>query len=318
MSEKTFMTYEEQIALLQKRGLVIPNKERALRILGDGNYYNIINGYKQLFLLDKRGTEEDQFKPGTSLDEIYTLSQFDRRLREVCFARILDAECRVKSIISYEFSKRYGYRDAEYLRTENFEAINDPWYPGKTYAEHMLEDIHKTMDNALVIQNTSITHYHNEHGYIPLWVLVNVLSLGDMSRFYRCMHREDQKAIANRFDMSKPGDLAMLLRSLTLYRNCCAHDGRFYNFSTRTYLIPCTIWHERLSISYTNPKKVGQNDILALLIILRQLIRKEAFCPIVGEIEQTLATLAAELHTIDIRAVEQEMGLPANWRKLAS
>jgi len=182
----------------------------------------------------------------------------------------------------------------------------------------MLESIHRAMDHALAIQNTSITHYHNEHGYLPLWVLVNVLSLGDMSWFYRCMHRQDQMPIANRFDLSNPEDLAMLLRSLTVYRNCCAHGGRFYSFSTQRYLIPCTIWHQHLSIPYTNTEKVGQNDILALSIILRQIVRKEEFCPLVGEIGQALAALAAELHSIDVEAIEHAMGFPPNWRRLAS
>lgn len=317
VSEKRFLTYEEQIAKLQERGLVVIDKQRAVRILGDGNYYNIINGYNHLFLLDKRGTEDDQFKPGASLDEIYALSEFDRRLREACFARILIAERRVKSIIAYEFSKRHGYKDAEYLRKENFETIENPKHPGETYAEHMLKDVHTAKNTALTKQNTSVTHYYNEHGYLPLWVLVNVLSLGDISKFYECMHPEDQIPIANRFDMSKPEDLAMLLRSLTVYRNCCAHDGRFYNLSTWTYLIPCTIWHQRLSIPYATTNKVGQDDILALLIILRQLIKKEAFCPLVGEIGQALAVLTAELHTIDIEVIEHAMGFPANWRKLA-
>lgn len=47
---KKFKTYDEQIELLKTRGLKIDDENFALNKLQEDNYYNIINGYKDLFL----------------------------------------------------------------------------------------------------------------------------------------------------------------------------------------------------------------------------------------------------------------------------
>jgi len=47
---KPFKTYKEQIAILKKRNLKIEDEAKAEDILSKINYYNIINGYKYIFL----------------------------------------------------------------------------------------------------------------------------------------------------------------------------------------------------------------------------------------------------------------------------
>ena len=47
---KEFKTYQKQIEILKSRGIVINNEEFALEKLQEDNYYNIINGYKDLFI----------------------------------------------------------------------------------------------------------------------------------------------------------------------------------------------------------------------------------------------------------------------------
>ena len=47
---KEFKTYEEQIELLKLKGLIILDEAYAKEKLKEENYYNIINGYKELFM----------------------------------------------------------------------------------------------------------------------------------------------------------------------------------------------------------------------------------------------------------------------------
>lgn len=56
--EKVFLSTNQQLKILRARGLVIANGSRAKRIIEMENYYNLINGYKELFL-DKT-TSKDQ------------------------------------------------------------------------------------------------------------------------------------------------------------------------------------------------------------------------------------------------------------------
>lgn len=50
---KPFKTYDEQIDILKSRNLEIKDKSKAKDILSQINYYNLINGYKDPFLIKK-------------------------------------------------------------------------------------------------------------------------------------------------------------------------------------------------------------------------------------------------------------------------
>ena len=75
-SIRTFCTYEQQIQILESRGLSFNkiDKERAIQILHCVNYYKIINGYKEFF------THNDDFS-GVDFNDIYTIYKFDDKLR---------------------------------------------------------------------------------------------------------------------------------------------------------------------------------------------------------------------------------------------
>ena len=57
--DKTFSTTNKQLRQLRARGMVIANGSRAKKIIEMENYYNLINGYKGLFL-DRSYTGTDE------------------------------------------------------------------------------------------------------------------------------------------------------------------------------------------------------------------------------------------------------------------
>lgn len=85
MAEKTYKSYRQQLNILRSRGMDIgrgSQDSRVMRILESENYYNIINGYKELFLDSKATAASDEvYKAGTSFDEVYALYSFDREVR---------------------------------------------------------------------------------------------------------------------------------------------------------------------------------------------------------------------------------------------
>lgn len=87
MEEKTYKTYRQQLAKLRSRGMVIKKGSqgaRAMRILEQENYYNVINGYKSLFL-EREATDvlDEKYKEGTTFNEVYALYCFDREVRTI-------------------------------------------------------------------------------------------------------------------------------------------------------------------------------------------------------------------------------------------
>lgn len=175
MSDKVFTTIEDQIKILQGRGIDISDSSKidyARRVLNECGYYNLINGYNTLFL-----TPTGTYKPGTTLNEIHALYQFDRVLREIYFRYILKAETHIKSLISYYFSEAHGHKN--YLIYTNFNtSVKDA--PDKIMS--LISEIQKQIAGRT--SDPSIGHYIKNYGYIPLWVLSNILTLGSISKFY--------------------------------------------------------------------------------------------------------------------------------------
>ncbi len=69
---KPFKTYRQQLRILRGRNVTITNGSKAISILKRDNYYNIINGYKDIFLdIEKtKIKEEDYYKDGTTFEHI--------------------------------------------------------------------------------------------------------------------------------------------------------------------------------------------------------------------------------------------------------
>jgi len=83
------------------------------------NYYNLINGYKGLFLDPSYKGTDEQYLPNTNFNEIYALYRFDRELRSLFLRYILQIENNVKSVLAHKFSEQYGHDN--YLKVANFE-----------------------------------------------------------------------------------------------------------------------------------------------------------------------------------------------------
>ena len=111
MARKPFKTLEEQVAILESRGLSMP-EYAAYALLGE-DYYCVVNGYKEPFL-DKEASAEaghDVYAEGTGFGDLYGLFLFDRDLRNLTFKYLLKAEARVRSVAAYTFSEAYRELD---------------------------------------------------------------------------------------------------------------------------------------------------------------------------------------------------------------
>ncbi len=81
---KEFKTFNQQLKILRDRGMIVPNDGRPKRFLEQENYYNVINGYKDLFLQrDENGAlvSPEKYLPNTDFNELKALFLFDRDLR---------------------------------------------------------------------------------------------------------------------------------------------------------------------------------------------------------------------------------------------
>ena len=303
---KVFKTIQEQISILESKGLIIDDYLFTEDILIRENYF-FISGYRHLFL---KSPKDRNFIKGTTFRELYALFNFDRQVRNIVFKNLLIIENNLKSIISYQLSKKYGFREKDYLRPENFTKVPDK--------QRQLSDTLKKMKRQIRVngaQHSATSHYLKNYGYIPLWVVVKVLSFGIVGELYTVMKREDQEEIAGIYDLSI-NNLLTYLPILSNYRNLCAHEDILYDHRTQK-IIGDTKYHDGLDIPTTDGEYIyGKDDLFALIIILKQLLRPEEFRLLINELSYEIDILCGKLKVINIGKVLDTMGFPRNFREI--
>lgn len=318
---RVFKETQDQIIIQQGRGLQILNDAATQRIIEAENYYKLFNGYKEPFLDSTK--PDETYLPGTKFEEVYALYLFDRELRNIFIRYILEIENNVKSVLAHEFSRKYGYDN--YLKVANFDTSIKPG-ERKTKAQKVgeISDLISNLQHEVARQlsknNSMVSHYMLNYGYIPLWVLVNTLTIGTISVFYSHLEQQDQNNIGRFFSL-KPDELKTILQVLTLYRNACAHDERLYNLKSmnrnmRPNNIKTLPIHATLGIPKNagNNYMAGVNDLFAIVLIFKTMLSKEAFTNFYDSLDALMQKLSTKLTTISISRIEADMGFVPNWR----
>ena len=305
--EKTFKTIDEQIQILKDKNLIIEDVEFAKEILLRENYFFIM-GYRTLFIKNK----EKKFIPGVTFDELYALFTFDRNFRNILLKNIFIIENELKSVISYQLSKKYGYKENDYLNPKNFTQDHEKTRRVKDLLEKMKRQIriNSTTHNATM-------HYITNYGYIPLWVSVKVLSFGIVCELFTILKTEDQVEIANVFGTT-PKVLSDILILLSNYRNLCAHEEIVYEHRTER-VSPDTNYHEIMNIPKMDGEYIyGKNDSFSIIIIFKILLNKKNFRLMMKEIEYEIELLDGKVDSISINKILDRMGFPQNYIEIIS
>lgn len=307
MNKKEFKTLDEQLGIFKSKGLTINDEEEARNILLKENYF-FINGYRRVLMVSSK---EKKFVKGSTFDELYAIFMFDRELRNILFKNLLIIENNIKSIISYKLSIKYGYKEKNYLKESNFTTDNKD--------KRRVSDVINKMKRQIRVnsQNHSATlHYITNYGYIPLWVLVKVLSFGLINELYGILKPEDQKEIADIYEIEME-DMEIYLSLLANYRNLCAHEDIVFDHRTQKY-ISNTKYHNELKIKQDEFGEYikGKNDIFALIIILKQMLTKDEFMHMMDEINLKLQDLTWQIKSVKIEKLYDTLGFPENYMDL--
>ena len=306
MGSKVFKTLDEQIEILKNKGLIIDDIASAKEVLLRENYFFMM-GYRHLFM---RPNNPKLFIEGTNFRELYSLFYFDRQLRNIMFKNILIIENNAKSIFSYILSQKYGIKESDYLKTSNYNQT-----PEK---QKQVNDLLKKMKRQIRVnggQHEATKHYIQNYGYIPLWVVVKVLSFGITSELFTIMKVTDQIEIAKEYGIDSEY-LLIFLPILANYRNLCAHEDILYEHKTQK-VIPDTIYHSTLNIPFINNEYIyGKGDLFSVVIIFKFLLSKDDFRLFMNELVYEIEALSGKLNTIGIDVILDRMGFPRNYKVL--
>lgn len=277
---KPALTFEEQLELLKSRGLIVEDDNLALSILNRVNYYKL-SGYS----LGLRS--ENKFYEDTTFDQIYRLYLFDKHFSLLLVDLIESVEGIVKTQISYYLDHNYGALG--YLESENFKS--DEWHG------NFVELCNRNIDRNKRLE--FVKHNLRTYEKLPIWVMIEVVTFGEVSKLYGNMKSSDQSRIAKDVFGVASNKLKNWLEVITIVRNKCAHYGRLYN----TYLsTPLNLYNDMLE------EGLNSKSYFALLVVMKKLILKnEQWDSFVESLESLI------LEYDDILELNR-LGFKSNWK----
>lgn len=308
MKNKEFKSLDEQISIMKNKGLIINDIDKTKDILLRENYF-FINGYRMLFMKSKN---EKKFIEGVSFDDIYAVFQFDRNLRNILFKNLLIVENNLKSVISYNFSRKYGIKEKDYLKAANFSQ--------DIKKVRQVNDVLNKVKRQIKLngrQHSATLHYLSNYGYIPMWILVKLLSFGMINELYSILKPEDKLSIAEFYNLDVE-TLGIYIGLLSNYRNLCAHEDIVYDHKTQKE-IPDTIYHRNLNIPLVNDEyEYGKNDIFSVVIMLKFMLKDSDFRDFVNEVSYELDLLDGRVDSIPQSKILDIIGFVPNWKEIAN
>lgn len=221
--------------------MLFEDEEYAKTVLSKIGYYTLINGYKELFLeKTDRGAiiTPHQYISGTKIEDIVSLYDFDKKLRAILYNGLLSYETTLSAEIAYRFSEMYPAAYS-YLDINNFNHDS-------TNTVQILKTIDslttKIEQESRKRGSNAIKHYINSHTCIPLWVLTEFMTFGDLNYFYLNCKNDLKIKIARDFTLKykktnnlsrskaiMPGVIEHINHASNMFRNAVAHNEKTYS-----------------------------------------------------------------------------------------
>ncbi len=286
------LSIDQQIDLLQSRGMIITDRTRAARYLTHINYYRL-RAYWMPFETVSSGADH-RFQFGTSFDDALSLYVFDRKFRLLVLEAIERVEVSFRTRFAHELSLKYG----------SHAYMNATIFSDAAFHRQLIESLREEIDRS---NERFIEHYNTTYDDPPLppiWAVCEVMSFGQLSKWFKNLkHRGDRQTIARVYNLDERV-LGSFMHHLTHVRNLVAHHSR--------------LWNRRLVFTMTLPRRPHD-------LVIQFNARTERY------IYNTLAMLGYLLTLISpgttwprrVRQLIEEsavnvasMGFPDNWREL--
>lgn len=234
---KPHKNYPELVKLLQSRGMIIPDRNRAQRKLSQIGYYRLSGFWYPCreFEPGNKNRRADNFQKDINFNDIIQLYLFDKKLRLLMMDAIERIETHLRSVIAHEM----GYHDPlAYLSNSFINPAKIKFYDRRKKCVRNLfcEWLHRHNKNIYNSREECILHHKNNGKKIPFWVVIETWDFGTMSTYFDNLKWGYQKKISRRIGITDPRALVRCLREINLLRNKCAHHARIWNLSFRNPL----------------------------------------------------------------------------------
>ena len=217
MPLKAWLSLDEQVDLMKARGLVIGDESFSRKVLQKVGYYHL-SGYGRFFQ-EKPSHGLNNYKEGTTFEEISELQSLDAELRLLCLSALNSIELTLRAGFAYHFGRLvapYGkLLDASTWHTSGAR---------ESVENLILRDLNYSKQPFLV------RHRDNgKYDSLPVWVAVECMSFGTLSKaIEHCKDVDVVRSLASELGITRTG-FSSQVRSFVALRNACAHSSRLWN-----------------------------------------------------------------------------------------
>ncbi|WP_279119243.1 Abi family protein [Fusobacterium varium] len=271
--DKKHLDFEEQLDLLISRGMKVNKREEAIEKLKNINYYKIKEFaepyFKEYF---EEGIKKYRYEK-IAFEEVITRFYQDKNLRIYFLHAIEKVELSFKAKFAYLLGKKYGAFG--YLKFNN-------WCNKKEYCKHYLREKQEQFEayikrNMKKDTNFIIKEYFEENPeneFPPIWMLIEILTFGEILNLYGLMSEVNREEIANFYDCTDE-ELVSWLKNLKLVRNLAAHNSCILDIKFITQPVLRKEWHQFIYTFKNNKNQtIISNRIVVSVVILKYLISK--------------------------------------------
>lgn len=312
---RPFKNIDEQINILIDRGLLIEDYNKAKRYLIHNNYYNVVNMYSKLFQ-----EKENLYINGTTFEEIKALHIFDTEIKNLLMKYIIIAEKHFKSIFAYHFAKKYHNKPFAYLDTSNYSNSN-PLALTQTLSyisKKVNEQIRSKKEN-------SVKHHFDNHKDVPIWVIVNDLTLGNIIKLYKFIDNKTRNEIAKELSdildtnihqkiNLEPNYLDKILDNVLNVRNCVAHNNKLLKYKCNNNIKFIPALYGSLEID----SKSSRQTPFHVFIALKCFLPTEDYALLHNSILKRTNNMSKKLNDNSMDLVLESYGFPLSWHKKVS
>ena len=242
-------SFNEQIALLEKRGMTIdmePNKVK--EILLDIGYYRL-GFYWHPFVID----ENHNLFHGIKFSDIVNLYYLDVDLRNILTKYLNRIEINFRTKIVYYVSNKFKLSPTWFI---------DP----KIVSQDFINDIDKYYSSDFKKSNKPIKKHHQKYlndKYAPAWKTLEFFSFGIILKIFKNLKNgEIKERISKNFGVLNVNKFTNFIDTLVLLRNNCAHSDVLFDFQTPLGIssIP--------EINYNNRDRHSLDSTIRVLIFI--------------------------------------------------
>ncbi len=283
---KQATTIEQQMLLLESRGLTIHDKAKAKEILSDIGYYRLgfyLFPFEESYPRLVKRTHK--YIRGASFEDAVKLYYFDYDLRLILSRYLNRIEIAFRTSIIYHLSIKYA---------------SDPtWFvsPSVVAEEYAAAFIKKVYNQDFCRNPIIHRHHHNypHDKFAPAWKTLEFLTFGAIMKLYEeLQNNEDKVFIAHKFGVRQVVTFISYMHTVRQVRNVCAHGLLLYDIHL-TRRIRRGPAHQSLTES---GNIIGALRVIKYIMTQISTNRAEDLCHEVKTLYQSLCDASPGLRTL--------------------